>query len=249
MKKLFALTICVIIGLSAMAQDQTDNYSARRMGLYFGFIWNGSLNENPKQDSNFGSFSLAEIGFDGCLYRHENGVGHYFMLNFGGDRIIGKRMKKGHDSFGTYGYVKDDEGEFLFKDYITYYNGSIGYMLGVKLGHVGELQPFVRFGYETYTTPADVKAAHIRKMAKMEGYTINDEITDDNATHNHAYILEPGMRMAFNVFYPLQMYVQVVYSTVLSASDTYKIVNKYTKNFGYGHEKGLGLGAGFRLCF
>lgn len=244
MKKFLFLTLAIVIGFSAMAQK---SYDSKRVGFYFGFNWNGSLYDVPKQDSKFGSFSLAELGFDCRLFKHDPGISHYLMLNFGADRTVFKRMKKA--DFGTYPLINDTYLNSLFKDYVTYYNVSLGYILGIRMGKVGEIQPFIRFGYDFYDFKGDLKAWHLRRMAAYEDYTITDELTDDNATKNHAWYMEPGCRIAFNVLYPVQLYVQVVYSKVIKASDTYTILNNYTRNYGYGHEKGLGVGGGIRICF
>ena len=245
MKKVLFLIIAVVMGLSAIAQK---NYDSKRVGLYFGFNWNGSLYDVPKQDSKFGSFSIGEIGFDCRLYRHEKvGISHNLMLTFGADRTVFKRMKKA--DFGTYPLNDDVHMNNLFKDYVTSYNGSLGYMISIQMGKVGEFQPFIRFGYDFYDFKGNLKAAHLKRMAQIEEYTIKDDINDDNATRNHAYYMEPGCRVAFNVLYPVQLYVQVVYSKVIKATDTYTILNNYTRNFGYGHEKGLGVGGGIRICF
>lgn len=245
MKRIIILAFALMMGISAMAQK---SYELKRVGLYFGFNWNGSLLEEPKQDYKFGSFSIGEIGFDCRLYTHEAaGISHYVMFTFGADRTIFKRMKKA--DFNTYPLTENNYLNDLFKDYMTFYNGSFGYMLGIKMGNVGEILPFIRIGYDFYKFEGDLKAKDFERLARIEDYTINDEITDDNATHNHAWYMEPGCRVAFNVLYPLQLYAQVVYSSVFKASDTYTIMNNYTKNFGYGHEKGLGVGGGVRIMF
>lgn len=244
MKKFFILIFAVVMGLATMAQGSNDS---RRMGFFFGFNWNGSLQETPKKDSKFGSFTIGEVGFDCRMFTHESGVSHYLMLNGGADRTVGKRMKKA--DFNTYPLINGSDGTFLFKDYITYYSGELGYMLGIPMGKIGEIQPFVRFGYEFYKAEVELTARDMEKMAQVEDFKINDEITDDNATHNHAYYVEPGLRVTFNVLYPLQLYAQAVYSSVIKATDTYTIVNQYTKNFGYGHTKGWGIGGGVRVCF
>ena len=147
---------------------------------------------------NISSFSTIDFGIDYLTYIQKRGISHYALLNVGYDLD----MLELYDA--------------------TFLNVSIGYMLGLKLKTLLEIQP-----YATYAI--DIVDA---------GFVTKDDIMDYTA-----YYANAGVRVVFNTLYPFQLYAQGSFSLKLSEGWDYYYHGGYNR---YG---GIGLGAGFRYCF
>ena len=193
------------------------------------------------------SFSMVEFGIDYLAFIQKRGFSHYAMVNLGIDRDNGNDLYKGQKESGKLGAndVVDSEGQFLFKNGASYLNISIGYMFGIKIKQFAEIQPFLRGGIDMLTTSPDVDENMLRTLALKENYDIKNE--KDLKKSSSAYYLDPGVRLTFNVVYPVQLYLQANYSILLSGGDKYNIINNYLKDCGYGHSNGLGVGGGVRV--
>lgn len=216
------------------------------LGISFNYNYNGS-NLEPTETRTFGSFSMIDIGLDYLAYIHKNGCSHYIMVGLGFDNLNGDNLYKGQKQFGTYGMLLDPEGQPLFKNGASYVNINIGYMFGIKIKQYAEIQPFLRGGIDmvSASTSIELDEAALRSIAYYEDYTIKNE--NDLKKSSSAYYIDPGIRLSFNVIYPVQIYLQANYSVLISGGDKYNIMNKYFIDCGYGHSHGLGVGGGVRL--
>ena len=216
------------------------------IGISANYTMNGS-NSEPVQNRTFGSFSMVEVGIDYLVFIQKRGFSHYAMINLGFDKLNGDNLYKGQKEFGKYGAadIVDIENQFLFKNGASYMNVSIGYVFGIKIKQFAELQPFIRGGIDMLTTSADVDENMLRTLAITENYVIKNE--NDLKKSSSAYYLDPGIRLTFNVIYPVQLYLQANYSILLTGGDKYNIINNYFKDCGYGHSNGLGIGGGLRI--
>jgi hypothetical protein len=121
-------------------------------------------------------------------------------------------------------------------------------MCGVKLYHFLEVQPYLRVGADVFLSPS-VSLNKLKELADIEDFNPKEEMTEDNTKTKGSIYLDPGVRFAFNIYYPVQLYFQVTYSVNIYGLDSYKVINDYLKDCGYGHKNGLGIGGGVRLCF
>ena len=191
------------------------------------------------------SFSMIDIGIDYLAFIQKRGFSHYIMLNFGIDKDNGNDVYQGYKDNHTYNIVLDEENQFILKNGASYMNFSIGYMFGIKIKQFAEIQPFIRGGIDMLTTSPDINENNLRAMALTENYVIKNE--NDLKKSSSAYYLDPGIRLTFNVVYPVQLYLQANYSILLTGGDKYNIINNYLKDCGYGHANGLGVGGGLRI--
>lgn len=217
------------------------------LGISVDYTLNGSSGA-PKETRTFGSFSMVNLGFDFLLNIGKRGFSQYVTINFGLDNMSGDHIFDGQEKFGKYGLINNEDDEFLFKKGAVFFNGSLGYMCGIKVYHFLEIQPYLRVGADVYGG-SKVSLNKLKELAKIEGYTPKEDMTEDN-TKTKAYLyLDPGVRFAFNIYYPVQIYTQVNYNVNIWGFDAYKVINDYLKDSGYGHSHGLGLAFGVRYCF
>jgi hypothetical protein len=146
---------------------------------------------------NISAFSTVDFGIDYLAFIQRNGMSHYGLVNFGYD--MG-----------------------LFNEEGTFANVSLGYMFGLKLKTLLEIQPFA-------TVAVDVAG---------DVLTYEDIEIMDYA----AYFANAGVRVVLNTFYPFQVYAQGSFSLNLAEG-------VYYDDFGADRNGGIGLGAGFRYCF
>lgn len=214
------------------------------IGISVNYNYNGS-NLAPTKTRTFGSFSMVDIGIDYLAYINKRGFSHYIMLGLGLDKFSGDNLYKGQKEFGTYGMEIGPDGQFVFKSGASYTNIYIGYMFGIKLKQFAEIQPFLRGGIDMVSVSGDLDENALKALAFNENYTITNE--SDLKKSSYGYYLDPGVRLTFNVIYPVQIFLQANYSVLLMGGDKYNIINKYFKDCGYGHTNGLGVGGGVRL--
>lgn len=213
------------------------------IGISVNYNMNGS-NAEPSKNRTLGSFSYIDISLDYLAYIGKKGYSHYAFIGLGLDKNNGDNVYKGFKEFGTYEPAINHEGQFMFKNGASYTNIYIGYMFGIKLKQFAEIQPFLRGGIDMLSA-GDIDEMALRALAVIENYTIKND--NDLAKSTNAYYLDPGIRLTFNVIYPVQLYLQANYSILLTGGDKYNIINKYLINCGYGHSNGLGVGGGVRI--
>ncbi len=217
------------------------------ISISFDYTYNASL-AKPNNNKLFGSFSMANVGVDFLMNIKKRGFSQYLTMNFGLDVMSGSKLLEGHNNYGEYAYITGDDGKFLFDKGVMYFNVSIGYMCGVKLYHFLEVQPYLRVGADVFLSPS-VSLNKLKELAYIEDFNPKEEMTEDNTKTKGSIYLDPGVRFAFNIYYPVQLYFQVTYSVNIYGLDSYKVINDYLKDCGYGHKNGLGIGGGVRLCF
>ena len=213
------------------------------IGISVNYNMNGS-NAEPSKNRTLGSFSYIDISLDYLAYIGKKGYSHYAFIGLGLDKNNGDNVYKGFKEFGTYEPAINHEGQFMFKNGASYTNIYIGYMFGIKIKQFAEIQPFLRGGIDMLSA-GDIDEMALRALAVIENYTIKND--NDLAKSTNAYYLDPGIRLTFNVIYPVQLYLQANYSILLTGGDKYNIINKYLINCGYGHSNGLGVGGGVRI--
>lgn len=214
------------------------------IGISANFNNNGSF-ASPTKNRTFGSFSYVDFGIDYLAFMHKRGFSHYLMVGLGLDKFSGENLEKGHQEFGEYADALDSEGEFLFKNGGSYLNVSLGYMFGIKIKQFLEIQPFIKGGIDMVSTSPAVEEETLKDLAVIEDYTIQKE--EDLKKSSSSWYLDPGIRLTFNVVYPVQLYLQANYSIGFGGGDKYNILNKYFTDCGYGHTNGLGVGGGIRI--
>ena len=148
---------------------------------------------------NISAFSTVDLGIDYLAYIQKNGTSHYALINAGYDMNT-------QDLYDA-----------------TFFNLSLGYMLGFKLKTLLEIQPFAAAACDIVDLdyPDDVDVADFA-----------------------AYFANAGVRVVLNTFYPFQVYAQGSFSLKLYEGIYYKYYGGDN-----GRNGGLGLGAGFRYCF
>ena len=121
---------------------------------------------------NVSAFSTVDLGIDYLAFIQRNGMSHYGLVNFGYDM----------------GLFSDNSSTFA--------NISFGYMFGLKLKTLLEIQPFA-------TVAVDVAS---------DVLLIDDIEIMDYA----AYFANVGARVVLNTFYPFQVYAQGSFSLKLA---------------------------------
>ena len=102
---------------------------------------------------------------------------------------------------------------------------GLGFAYGFHLTRFFELAPYAAIGME-----------HI-------GSSSTDK-SDDRFMRESALLLEPGVRAAVNVAYPLQIVTKAYYDVLALQGSTYKMYNTYV-----GHKSGLGFQIGVKWTF
>ena len=156
------------------------------------------------------------------------------MLNVGVDVLSGSKIA---DKYQGGDYATEGAG-------CTYINFGVGYGFGIRpIRHV-ELMPFV--------------------MAMGDYMMLNNELLEDNEetedsfSKKIAWYGNAGLRVNFNVKYPLQLFIQADYSLRISEGDTYKYYNdhwnetdlsKADNDKKLGHNNSFGIMAGVKWTF
>lgn len=217
------------------------------VSIYGAYNLNGSSSA-PQSSRAFSSFSMVDAGIDYLLYIHKNGLSHYGTFYFGYDQITGANLQKGHEELGKFEDFNIDDKFFLSQG-ASYMNFSLAYMMGIKIKQFCELQPFISVGMDLVSIKGHkLNYEQMNNLAALEEYEMTTEFTEKTAKSTSSYMLEPGVRLTFNVIYPIQFYVQAKYSMLLNPDNAYNVINNYIKDCGYGHDKGLGVGGGIRIC-
>lgn len=114
--------------------------------------------------ANFNMFALSSVDFgvDYLAYIQKNGISHYALVNVGYSVPVLMDINE------------------------TFANVSLGYMLGLKLKTILEIQPFA-------TAAIDI---------------VDDGFSADNMMDYSAYYANGGVRVVLNTFYPFQLYAQ-----------------------------------------
>ena len=146
---------------------------------------------------NISQFSTVDFGVDYLAYIQRNGISHYALINAGYD-------------LNVLGYYNS-----------TFANLSLGYMLGLKLKTILEIQPYA-------TAAIDI---------------IDDGFSADEIMDYTAYFANAGVRVVLNTFYPFQIYAQGNFALKLKEGA------RYYSCGGYERVGGVGFGTGFRYCF
>ena len=126
---------------------------------------------------------------------------------------------------GTMSYVFFSLGmDLAHADYLPFQAG-LGFAYGFHLTRFVELAPYAVIGLE-----------HM-------GYSSTDK-SNDRFTRESALLLEPGVRAAINVAYPLQVVAKAYYDVLALQGSLYRMYNEYV-----GHKSGLGFQFGVKWTF
>lgn len=160
------------------------------------------------------------------------GFAHYGLLNIGYDMFTGSKIG---DEVGKYLDAGDLTG--LTDGGISYINFGIGYGFGIRpIRHV-ELMPFIMGG-------GDYMMNHNDFLKEDAG-----EETEDSFSKKIAWYGNAGLRINFNVKYPLQLFIQADYTLLIEEGSYYKAFNELLKNGDLGHKNSFGVMAGVKWTF
>lgn len=160
------------------------------------------------------------------------GFSHYGLLNIGYDMFSGSKIG---DKVGKYLNAGDLTG--LTDGGISYINFGIGYGFGIRpIRHV-ELMPFIMGG-------GDYMMNHNDFLKEDAG-----EETEDSFSKKIAWYGNAGLRINFNVKYPLQLFIQADYTLLIEEGSYYKAFNDLLKVGDLGHKNSFGIMAGVKWTF
>lgn len=160
------------------------------------------------------------------------GFSHYGLLNVGYDVFTGSK-------------IGDEVGKYVSPEYsslfgaltdggISYINFGIGYGFGIRpIRHV-ELMPFIMGGGDYMMNHNDLP---------------DDEETEDSFSKKIAWYGNAGLRVNFNVKYPLQLFIQADYTLLIEEGSYYKTFNDLLKGGDLGHKNSFGIMAGVKWTF
>ena len=161
------------------------------------------------------------------------GFSHYGLLNIGYDMFSGSKIG---DKVGKYLDAGDLTG--LTDGGISYINFGIGYGFGIRpIRHV-ELMPFIMGG-------GDYMMNHNDFLDDEAGEETEDSFMDKVAWYGNA-----GLRINFNVKYPLQLFIQADYTLLfVKEGSYYEAFNELLKVGDLGHKNSFGVMAGVKWTF
>ena len=161
------------------------------------------------------------------------GFSHYGLLNIGYDMFSGSKIG---DKVGKYLDAGDLTG--LTDGGISYINFGIGYGFGIRpIRHV-ELMPFIMGG-------GDYMMNHKDFLNEDVGEETEDSFMDKVAWYGNA-----GLRVNFNVKYPLQLFIQADYTLLfVKEGSYYEAFNELLKVGDLGHKNSFGVMAGVKWTF
>lgn len=161
------------------------------------------------------------------------GFSHYGLLNIGYDMFSGSKIG---DKVGKYLDAGDLTG--LTDGGISYINFGIGYGFGIRpIRHV-ELMPFIMGG-------GDYMMNHNDFLDENAGEETEDSFMDKVAWYGNA-----GLRVNFNVKYPLQLFIQADYTLLfVKEGSYYEAFNELLKVGDLGHKNSFGVMAGVKWTF
>ena len=161
------------------------------------------------------------------------GFSHYGLLNIGYDMFSGSKIG---DKVGKYLDAGDLTG--LTDGGISYINFGIGYGFGIRpIRHV-ELMPFIMGG-------GDYMMNHNDFLDEEAGEETEDSFMDKVAWYGNA-----GLRINFNVKYPLQLFIQADYTLLfVKEGSYYEAFNELLKVGDLGHKNSFGVMAGVKWTF
>lgn len=161
------------------------------------------------------------------------GFSHYGLLNIGYDMFSGSKIG---DKVGKYLDAGDLTG--LTDGGISYINFGIGYGFGIRpIRHV-ELMPFIMGG-------GDYMMNHNDFLNEDVGEETEDSFMDKVAWYGNA-----GLRVNFNVKYPLQLFIQADYTLLfVKEGSYYEAFNELLKVGDLGHKNSFGVMAGVKWTF
>ena len=161
------------------------------------------------------------------------GFSHYGLLNIGYDMFSGSKIG---DKVGQYLPAGSLTG--LTDGGISYINFGIGYGFGIRpIRHV-ELMPFIMGG-------GDYMMNHNDFLDENAGEETEDSFMDKVAWYGNA-----GLRVNFNVKYPLQLFIQADYTLLfVKEGSYYEAFNELLKVGDLGHKNSFGVMAGVKWTF
>lgn len=161
------------------------------------------------------------------------GFSHYGLLNVGYDMFSGSKIG---DKVGQYLPAGSLTG--LTDGGISYINFGIGYGFGIRpIRHV-ELMPFIMGG-------GDYMMNHNDFLDENAGEETEDSFMDKVAWYGNA-----GLRVNFNVKYPLQLFIQADYTLLfVKEGSYYEAFNELLKVGDLGHKNSFGVMAGVKWTF
>jgi hypothetical protein len=202
-----------------------------KLGLSIDYNYNGLGWDNQNV---FGAFSMVDLTLDYLMHIQRNGISHYARVNFGYDIATSKMLRNGYKNRND---VSEAQAEYAIKndewlkDGVSFFNISIGYMVGLKAKQVFELQPMFNVG-------VDLPICHAK-----------DAMSSDEKKSNFGVFIDPAVRLVFNCGYPFQIFFQTDYCVTVYQGGTYKRLNDKLGECGRKRNYGLGVAAGVKWTF
>ena len=173
------------------------------------------------------------LTIDYLAHINTKGFAHYALLNVGYDMFSGSKI---NDKVGQYLDSGDLTG--LTDGGISYINVGIGYGFGIRAIRHIELVPFVMGG-------GDYMLNHNDFLDEDSGEENEDSFMDKVAWFGNA-----GLRINFNVKYPLQIFVQADYTMMfIKEGSYYEAFNDLLRVGDLGHKNSFGIMAGVKWTF
>lgn len=173
------------------------------------------------------------LSIDYLTHINTKGFAHYALLNIGYDMFSGTKIG---DKVGQYLNSGDLTG--LTDGGISYINFGVGYGFGIRAIRHIELVPFVMGG-------GDYMLNHNDLLDEDNG-----EETEDSFMDKVAWFGNAGLRINFNVKYPLQIFIQADYTMMfIKDGSYYQVFNDLLKVGDLGHKNSFGIMAGVKWTF
>lgn len=176
------------------------------------------------------------LSIDYLAHINTKGFAHYALLNVGVDVLTGSKIGEKYP-----GGDLATEGAGC-----TYLNLGIGYGFGIRAIRHIELVPFIMGGGDYMMNNNELLNSS------------NEAETEDSFMEKMAWFGNAGLRINFNVKYPLQLFVQADYTVLFKEGVTYQFYNdQWNQNTSYrggndkklGHRNSFGIMAGVKWTF
>lgn len=199
-----------------------------------------SLGINLQAGYQMGNLTGITAGISGSIYGRKN-LNHYLLLDF---------------TYGLDAYkVKwNDAGGNEISEYSMLVT-NLGYGYGLMKRN-WELYPYIGFGTNILTENTsdnyqDDDVVYVERPQKDKSVSQNNQAQNDGKKENFsdelAWMFNAGIRAAVNVYYPVQVFGALEYSTSIYKGDTYKSLCKH-KDIDKA-TAGIHARFGLRICF
>lgn len=121
-----------------------------------------------------------------------------------------------------------EEGDFSSKylnPQLRSYGGLIGYGLGINFLTKFEITPYVLGGVSVFNLNGTNNGAYIWNSSEQEFNGINLELSYKKGITNLGLTVYGGIRLAYNLWYPLQLIIGAEYGATVIPDESYKNIS------------------------